>query len=109
MFSGYNPLGYKLSWSPRGVLLAGRNDAIFLRQGERVMVPGKDLYEEKVYRVDDFQGAQGVNELEWYPRSNGALLASVLQVPVAGFQSSVVLTLSAGPCSTRRFSPFSRA
>jgi len=26
-----NPLGYKFSWAPRGVLLATRNDAIFLR------------------------------------------------------------------------------
>lgn len=29
-----NPLGYKFSWSPRGVLLAALNDARFLRKGQ---------------------------------------------------------------------------
>lgn len=29
-----NPLGYKFSWSPRGVLLAVRNDAKFLEHGK---------------------------------------------------------------------------
>ena len=29
-----NPLGYKFSWSPRGVLTAGLNDAQFKRNGK---------------------------------------------------------------------------
>src|SRR4051794_34950728 len=29
-----NPLGYKFSWSPRGVLTAGMNDAKFKRNGK---------------------------------------------------------------------------
>ncbi|TET07118.1 MAG: saccharopine dehydrogenase [Candidatus Thorarchaeota archaeon] len=40
-----NPYGYKLSWSPRGVLLAGRNDAHFLRDGQEVKIPGADLFQ----------------------------------------------------------------
>jgi saccharopine dehydrogenase (NADP+, L-glutamate forming)/spermidine synthase len=40
-----NPYGYKLSWSPRGVLLAGRNDAQFLRDGKEVKIPGSELFE----------------------------------------------------------------
>jgi saccharopine dehydrogenase (NADP+, L-glutamate forming)/spermidine synthase len=40
-----NPYGYKLSWSPRGVLLAGRNDAQFLRDGKEVKIPGPELFE----------------------------------------------------------------
>jgi saccharopine dehydrogenase-like NADP-dependent oxidoreductase len=39
-----NPLGYKFSWSPRGVLLAGRNAARFRRDGDLVEVPGPDLF-----------------------------------------------------------------
>jgi len=35
-----NPFGYKLSWSPRGVLLASRNDALFLDEGKEVTIPG---------------------------------------------------------------------
>ena len=40
-----NPFGYKFSWSPRGVLLAGLNPARFRRDGQVVDVPGEDLFE----------------------------------------------------------------
>lgn len=36
-----NPLGYKLSWSPRGVLLAARNTATILENGEIKSYQGK--------------------------------------------------------------------
>jgi saccharopine dehydrogenase-like NADP-dependent oxidoreductase len=39
-----NPFGYKFSWSPRGVLMAGRNAARFRREGEVVDIPGPDLF-----------------------------------------------------------------
>jgi saccharopine dehydrogenase-like NADP-dependent oxidoreductase len=42
--SNDNPLGYKFSWAPRGVLLAGRNDARYLKDGERIDVPGPELF-----------------------------------------------------------------
>jgi len=35
-----NPFGYKFSWSPRGVLLAGKNSAHYLWDGEDVVIPG---------------------------------------------------------------------
>lgn len=38
-----NPLGYKFSWSSRGVLLALRNTAKFLQDGKVVEVEGKEL------------------------------------------------------------------
>lgn len=38
-----NPLLYKISWSPRGVLSAAKNSAQYLRQGQRVVVPGEQL------------------------------------------------------------------
>ncbi|CAK7566655.1 MAG: saccharopine dehydrogenase (NADP+, L-glutamate-forming) [Sporothrix epigloea] len=38
-----NPLGYKFSWSPRGVLLALRNSASFYKDGKIVNVDGPDL------------------------------------------------------------------
>ncbi|KAL6719700.1 saccharopine dehydrogenase (NADP+, L-glutamate-forming) [Lecanora helva] len=38
-----NPLGYKFSWSSRGVLLALKNDAKFLENGKIVNVKGQDL------------------------------------------------------------------
>lgn len=39
-----NPFGYKFSWSPRGVLLAGKNPGRFLRDGQVVDIPGPDLF-----------------------------------------------------------------
>lgn len=39
-----NPFGYKFSWSPRGVLMAGRNPARFRRDGDLVEIPGPDLF-----------------------------------------------------------------
>ncbi len=40
-----NPYGYKFSWSPRGVLLAGLNDARFRRDGKVCEVPGPELFD----------------------------------------------------------------
>ncbi|CAO3676791.1 unnamed protein product [Umbelopsis vinacea] len=40
------PLGYKFSWSPRGVLTAGGNDATFLMNGQKHQIPGTDLLKE---------------------------------------------------------------
>lgn len=39
-----NPFGYKFSWSPRGVLMAGRNDAKYLENGKVIEIPGKELF-----------------------------------------------------------------
>jgi len=38
-----NPLGYKFSWSPRGVLLAVRNEAKFKKDGKVITIPGPEL------------------------------------------------------------------
>ena len=39
-----NPWGYKFSWSPRGVLMAGRNSARFLKDGKVMEIEGHDLF-----------------------------------------------------------------
>jgi saccharopine dehydrogenase-like NADP-dependent oxidoreductase len=60
-----NPYGYKFSWSPRGVLLAGLNDARFKRYGKVIEVPGRELF-DNVRKVDVV--IEGVEvELEGYP------------------------------------------
>ncbi|KAH8646244.1 Saccharopine dehydrogenase [Xylariales sp. PMI_506] len=38
-----NPLGYKFSWSSRGVLLALKNNAKYLENGKEVNIKGEDL------------------------------------------------------------------
>ncbi|MHC5080715.1 MAG: saccharopine dehydrogenase C-terminal domain-containing protein, partial [Planctomycetota bacterium] len=39
-----NPLGYKFSWNPRGVLLAATAPARYLRGGKLVETPGETLF-----------------------------------------------------------------
>ncbi|MBI4125751.1 MAG: saccharopine dehydrogenase NADP-binding domain-containing protein [Deltaproteobacteria bacterium] len=39
-----NPWGYKFSWSPRGVVLAARNGAKYLKEGRVVEIAPRDLF-----------------------------------------------------------------
>ena len=50
-----NPLGYKFSWSPVGVMLAARNNGRYLKDGEIVDVKPEQLFEH--YWLLDVPGA----------------------------------------------------
>ncbi|MFH1572545.1 MAG: saccharopine dehydrogenase C-terminal domain-containing protein, partial [Acidobacteriota bacterium] len=41
-----NPFGYKFSWSPRGVLLAGRNSARYRMYNHQKEVPSERLFRD---------------------------------------------------------------
>ena len=60
-----NPLGYKFSWAPKGVLIAAGNNATYLKDGAVVEVPGKELFSH--YWLLD---VPGVGTLEAYPNRN---------------------------------------
>ncbi len=60
-----NPLGYKFSWSPKGVLLAANNSARYLRDGKVVEVPGEELFDH----FHDIE-IQGLGGFECYPNRN---------------------------------------
>lgn len=57
-----NPWGYKFSWSPRGVVLAARNNARYLLDGMEVNVNSEKLFE-------DFHilNVEGLGDFECYP------------------------------------------
>ena len=57
-----NPLGYKFSWSPRGVVLAGRNDARYLENGRIVEVPN-----ERLFARHYVTWVRGLGDYEAYP------------------------------------------
>mgnify|MGYP005725329077 CR=1 FL=1 len=57
-----NPFGYKFSWSPRGVLMAGNNNGQYLKKGETIFVPNRDLF--KHYSIIDIKDA---GSFEAYP------------------------------------------
>jgi saccharopine dehydrogenase-like NADP-dependent oxidoreductase len=42
--SNDNPFGYKFSWSPKGVLLAGKNSARYISNGRQEVISSDDLF-----------------------------------------------------------------
>ena len=60
--SNTNPYGYKFSWSPRGVLLAGTNDGRYRKDGTDISVPGAELFSHYWHL-----NVPGMDELEAYP------------------------------------------
>ena len=73
-----NPFGYKFSWSPKGVLLAGKNSARFLEDGKIVFVPAEKLFESyKMFPV------AGLGEFEAYPNRDSVPYAEAYGIPEA--------------------------
>ncbi|MFX1319956.1 MAG: saccharopine dehydrogenase C-terminal domain-containing protein, partial [Promethearchaeota archaeon] len=64
-----NPFGYKLSWSPRGVLLAGRNSALYQKDKQRIQIPSEELFNschvEHVPELGDFEGYPNRDSLQY--------------------------------------------
>lgn len=57
-----NPLGYKFSWSPKGVLLAAKSSAKYLKDGREVVVPVQELFHNcSAVQVEE------LGEFEAYP------------------------------------------
>jgi saccharopine dehydrogenase (NADP+, L-glutamate forming) len=75
-----NPFGYKFSWSPKGVLIAARNSARFLRDGKEVVVVPDDLFANPA-SVD----IPGVGNFEGYPNRD-----SVAYIDTYHFSDKVV-------------------
>lgn len=63
-----NPFGYKFSWSPRGVLLAGRNNGKYLKDKKIVEVDGSELFKNNWIKEVDTLG-----ELEVYPNRDSMI------------------------------------
>jgi saccharopine dehydrogenase (NADP+, L-glutamate forming) len=60
-----NPFGYKFSWSPRGVVMAGRNEAHYLWDGVQKDIPGPELFDNH-WPVE----VPGGMKFEGYPNRN---------------------------------------
>jgi len=63
-----NPFGYKFSWSPRGVILAGRNNAHYLKDGAEVKLEGKNLFTNFWTK-----SVEGLGEMEVYPNRDSMI------------------------------------
>lgn len=60
--SNTNPIGYKFSWSPFGVLKAAKSGARYLENGKIVFVPGRKLFYDYHHIT-----VPGLGSLEAYP------------------------------------------
>ncbi len=60
-----NPFGYKFSWSPAGVLLAGKNSAQYLKDGQQIFISSQDLFDNYL-----MINIEGLGEFEGYPNRN---------------------------------------
>jgi saccharopine dehydrogenase-like NADP-dependent oxidoreductase len=60
-----NPFKYKISWSPKGVIMAGNNGAKYLKDGEIVELPTEKLFKDPL-KIDFPE----VGEMEVYPNRN---------------------------------------
>jgi saccharopine dehydrogenase-like NADP-dependent oxidoreductase len=71
-----NPFRYRFSWSPKGVVLAGNNDAVYLRDGVIRNIPTEKLFRD-VFRLE-FPGA-GV--LDVYPNRDSLSYTEIYGIP----------------------------
>ena len=63
-----NPFGYKFSWSPRGVVMAGLGPARYLKDGKEIRIPGRELFKHHWLKP-----VQGLGELEVYPNRDSLM------------------------------------
>jgi len=71
-----NPFGYKFSWSPVGVLLAGKNSAQYLKDGQEVFVPSENLFDNY-----HFIHVEGLGVFEAYPNRNSLPYIELYRIP----------------------------
>jgi saccharopine dehydrogenase-like NADP-dependent oxidoreductase len=94
-----NPFGYKFSWSPKGVLLAGRNSARFQKDGQIVEIPGEELFDH-YWPVQ----VEGMGEFEGYPNRDSLPYAETYSIQPTGWMFRGTLRY-AGWCATlKKFS-----
>lgn len=76
--SAGNPLGYKFSWSPKGVILASLNGALYLKKGKKISIEPVNLFKDRF--IYNFPGA---GDLEVYPNRNSISYMDIYGIPEA--------------------------
>jgi len=73
-----NPLRYKFSWSPKGVILASRNNALYLKKGKKVFIEPADLFKDRFN-----YNFPGLGDLDVYPNRD-----SISYMDIYGIQET---------------------
>ncbi len=70
-----NPMKYKFSWSPRGVVLASRNSALYLKKGKHVFIEPLNLFKDRfTFKFP------GIEDLEVYPNRDSISYIDIYRI-----------------------------
>lgn len=76
--SADNPFKYKFSWSPKGVILASRNSALYLKKNRKIYIEPSDLFKDRfTYNFP------GVGDLDVYPNRDSVSYLDIYGIPDA--------------------------
>lgn len=71
-----NPMKYKFSWSPKGVVLASRNGALYLKKGKKIIIEPVDLFKNRfTYNIT------GIGDLDVYPNRDSVSYIDIYGIP----------------------------
>jgi saccharopine dehydrogenase (NADP+, L-glutamate forming) len=73
-----NPLRYKFTWSPKGVILASRNSALYLKKGKETYIDAVNLFKDRFSYT-----FPGIGELEVYPNRDSISYLNIYDIPEA--------------------------
>jgi saccharopine dehydrogenase-like NADP-dependent oxidoreductase len=76
-----NPMKYKFSWSPKGVVLASRNGAQYLKKGKQVTIEPINLFRDRFS-----YNFPGLGELEVYPNRD-----SISYIDIYGIHEALTM------------------
>jgi saccharopine dehydrogenase-like NADP-dependent oxidoreductase len=71
-----NPMRYKFSWSPKGVILASRNSALYLKRGKKVYIEPADLFKDRFN-----YSFPGIGDLDVYPNRDSYSYIDIYSIP----------------------------
>jgi saccharopine dehydrogenase (NADP+, L-glutamate forming) len=76
--SADNPFKYKFTWSPKGVILASRNSALYLKKGKKIHIEPEDLFKDTfTYNFP------GIGDLDVYPNRDSISYSDIYGIPEA--------------------------
>ena len=71
-----NPLKYKFTWSPKGVILASRNSALYLKRGKETYIDAVNLFKDRFSYT-----FPGIGDLEVYPNRDSISYLNIYDIP----------------------------
>ena len=74
--SADNPLKYKFSWSPKGVILASRNSAQYIKKGKKIIIDAADLFKDRFS-----YNFSGIGNLDVYPNRDSVSYIDIYGIP----------------------------